>query len=173
MRTILLFLLGGAMMAQAQTGTPAQQAEAAYQKGVAAEKAGDGATAQRSYLQALQLNPNHPDARYKVGELKHTVGAISAKGREAKFGQTVIPKIIIDGAPLSEALQALTLALEKAAPDETVPSFIVEDPDKSLDGARISLQLKGVPAKGVLDYILAQSGAKARFDEHAVVISKR
>jgi tetratricopeptide (TPR) repeat protein len=173
MRTILLVLIGGFVTAQAQDASPARQAEAFYQKGVIAEKAGDPVTARSSYMQALKLNPNHPDARFKVGELQRTSGSISAKGREAKFGKAVIPKIILEEAPLSEALQALGMAMEKAAPGEPAPTFIVEDPAKALDSVRISLQLKGVPAKGVLDYILAQGGAKARYDEHAIVILKR
>lgn len=173
MRTLLFFLIGGFMTAQAQDTSPAKQAEAFYQKGVLAEKAGDPATARSNYAQALKLNPSHPDARFKIGELKRNSGAISAKGREEKFGKMTIPQIMLEEAPLSEALQALSMAMEKAAPGEAPPTFIIEDPDRALDKARINLQLNGVPAKGVLSYILAQGGAKARYDEHAIVILKR
>ena len=173
MRTILLFLVGGAMMVQAQTSTPAQQANAYYQRGLAAEKAGDPATARANYAQALKLNPSHPDATYKIGELKKNSGTISAKGREGKFGQAVIPKFALEDAPLSEALEALRITMEKTTPGTPGPSFIVEDPTQKLEKARISLQLKGVPAKGILEYILSQSGAKARYDEHAIVILPR
>ena len=175
MRTILTLLLGGSLLASAQTGTPAQQAEAAYAKGLAAERAGDPVTAKAAYSQALQLNPQHANARYKLGEIKRNSGAIAAKGREAKFAQVTIPQIQLEGAPLSEALDALRLAIEKAAPDkaDAAPNFIIEDPDQRLANAKVSIQLKGVPAKGVLEYILTQSGAKARYDEHAVVILPR
>jgi Predicted methyltransferase (contains TPR repeat) len=175
MRTILLFLLGGSLLASAQTASPAQQAETFYNKGLAAEKAGDPTTAKAAYAQALQLNPQHANARFKLGEMKHNSGTIAAKGREAKFGQVTIAQIQLEAAPLSEALDALRLAIEKAAPEkaDAAPNFIIEDPDKRLANAKISLQLKGVPAKGVLEYILTQSGAKARYDEHAVVILPR
>lgn len=175
MRTILLFLLGGTLFASAQN-TTSQQVEALYAKGLAAEKAGDPVTAKAAYAQVLQLNPNHAQARFKVGEMKRNSGAIAAKGRETKFGQVTIAQIQLEAAPLSEALDALRLAIQKASTDksdETLPNFIIEDPDKVLANAKVSLQLKGVPAKGVLDYILSQSGAKARFDEHAVVILPR
>jgi Tetratricopeptide repeat. len=176
MRTILLFLLGGTLIASAQNPSPAQRAEMLYAKGLAAEKSGDPTTAKEAYSQALQLNPQHANARYKLGEIKRNSGAIAAKGREAKFGQVTIPQIQLEGAPLSEALDALRLAIQKAAgdkADEMTPNFIIEDPDKVLANAKVSLQLKGVPAKGVLEYILTQSSAKARYDEHAVVILPR
>lgn len=176
MRTILLFLLGGTLIASAQNPSPTQQAEAFYAKGIAAEKAGDPITAKAAYAHALQLNPQHANARYKLGEIKRNSGTIAAKGREAKFGQVTIPQIQLEEAPLSEALDALRLAIEKASPekkDEIVPNFVIEDPDRVLANAKVSIQLKGVPAKGVLEYILTQSGAKARYDEHAVVILPR
>lgn len=176
MRTILLFLLGGTLFTSAQNATTAQQAEAFYTKGLAAEKAGDPVTAKAAYGQALQLNPQHANARYKIGEMKRNSGAISAKGREAKFGQVTIAQIQLEAAPLSEALDALRLAIERSSTDKSdasLPNFIIEDPDKVLTNAKVTLQLKGVPAKGVLEYILTQSGARARYDEHAVVILPR
>ena len=176
MRTILLFLLGGTLVSSAQTASPAQQAEIIYAKGLAAEKAGDPTTARAAYTQALQLNPKHANARYKLGEIKRNAGAIAARGREAKFGQVTIAQIQLEAAPLSEALDALRLAIEKASTgkdDATLPNFIIEDPNGVLANAKVSLQLKGVPARGVLDSILTQSGAKPRFDEHAVVILPR
>lgn len=48
--------------------------------------------------------------------------------------------------------------------------LVVQDAKNQLSAARISLSLKSVPASGVLRYLLDQSGAKARFDEHAIVI---
>ena len=157
-------------MAQAQTPSPAVQAEQYYNQGLAAEKAGDPVAAKKAYSQALLLNPQHANARYRAAELKIEGSAIAAKGREAKFGQEIIPQIVLEGASLQESLDALRLTLEKVSGPDHVPNFIVQDPEKKLDKARISLQLKGVPAKGVLNYILTQSGAKATYDEHAVVI---
>lgn len=170
MRTILTMFLGGILMAQGQTATPAQQAQGLYLKGIAAEKAGNVSAASEAYAQALQLNPNHPDARFRAGELKRNAGSIAAKGREAKFGQVVIPQIMLENATLSESLQALSLSIEKNSKAENVPNFVVMDPDKKLDNARVSLQLKGVPAKGVLEYILSQTSTKAVYNEHAIVI---
>ena len=171
MRAILPLFFSGVLMAQAQTPNPSAQAEQLYNKGVAAEKAGDPVTAQKSYSAALRLNPQHANARYRAAQMKIEGGSIAAKGREAKFGQEIIPQIALEGASLQESLDALRLMIEKNAGPEKAPNFIVQDPENKLDKARITLQLKGVPAKGVLSYILTQSGAKATYDEHAVVIS--
>jgi hypothetical protein len=52
-------------------------------------------------------------------------------------------------------------------------NFIVHDPEKKLAAAKITLSLRNIPASAALKYILEQSGAKARFDEHAVVVGPK
>ena len=172
MRPILLLLIG-TLISSAQNPTSAQQAELLYNKGIALEKAGDTAAARTAYLQALQLNPRHADAQYRAGELKRDRGDIAAKARQNKFGNVVIPQINLEGATVAEALEALRVTMEKASNGEQVPNFVIKDPDRRMEKATVSFQLKGVPAKGILDYILSQGGAKATFDEYAVVIEPR
>lgn len=172
MRTILILLVGGALMANAQNLTPAQKAEQFYNQGLAAEKAGDPAAARLAYNQALQANPRHANAQYRLGELKNGASSIAAKGRQAKFGQVIIPQYAIEAVTVSEALETLRIAMEKASPEGTAPpNFVLKDPDNRLEKVRITFVLKGVPAKAILDYILSQSGAKATYDEYAVIIS--
>jgi hypothetical protein len=61
---------------------------------------------------------------------------------------------------------------EKASGEKKyAPNFMVQDPTGKLDSQTLTLKLKGVPAKAVLDMVLSQVGAKARYDEHAVVIT--
>ena len=124
-------------------------------------------------MRALQLNPKHANSIYRLGELKHSAGSISAKGRGAKFGQVIIPQLALEGATLAEALDALRLSMEKASGGADTPNFIMKDPENILAAARISLQLKNLPAKAALEYILSQGAAKATYDEHAVVIAPR
>ena len=47
-----------------------QQAETYYQKGVAAEKAGQPDVALAAYKAALKLYPEHAHARYRAGQVK-------------------------------------------------------------------------------------------------------
>ena len=159
--------------AQSETQTPAQKAEALYRHGLAAEKAGNPEAARKAYTAALQANPKHPHARYSLGQLKIHSGSIAAKGREAKFSAVMVPEYKLDAASLSEALDALRQIVDKESKGEVAPNFIVQDPKKALSEAKITLVLNKVPAKGVLDYVLDQAGAKARYDEHAIVITPR
>jgi tetratricopeptide (TPR) repeat protein len=158
---------------QTQGQTPAQLAEAYYLKGLAAEKAGDPAAAKQAYTAALKANPNHANARYSIGQLKLNSVAIAAKGREAKFGAVIIPVFKLEDASLREALDALGTIIEKESKDEVAPNFIVEDPKQQLSAAKISLNLKAMPAKAVMKYVMDQAGAKARYDEHAIVIAPK
>lgn len=160
-----------ALSLPATAETPAQRAELLYRKGQAAEQAGDPETARKAYADALQANPNHPHARYSIGQLKITAPALAAKGREAKFGSVMIPELKLDQAPLKDSLEALQVIVEKQSNGKVTPNFILQDPKETLSGTKITLVLKNTPAKAVLQYILEQAGAKARHDEHAIVIT--
>ena len=177
MKKFLSFMIAATLFSQAHgqapSQTPAQQAEAYYLKGLAAEKAGDPNAAKVAYTAALKANPNHANARYSIGQLKLNSAAISAKGREAKFGAVMIPAFKLEDATLQEALAALSTIIEKESKDEVVPNFILEDPKQQLSSAKITLNLKAMPSKAVMKYLMDQSGAKARFDEHAIVIAPK
>ncbi len=167
----MLFIAWVSMLPlSAQTTAPGQRAELLYRQGQAAEKAGDPETARRAYTEALQVDPKHAHARYSLGQLKITAPKIAAKGREAKFGTVVIPEINLEKAPLNEALEALQVIVEKESADKAAPNIVVHDPQGVLAQAKITLMLKKTPAKAVLQYILDQASAKARYDEHAIVI---
>jgi len=150
--------------------TAARQAEALYHQGSLAEKAGDPVTAEKSYTAALKADPTHANARYALGQLKLTSNTIAAKGREAKFATIIIPAFNLDAATLQEAIDALGVLIEKQSKNAVAPNFVIQDPQKKLSEVKISIKLKSMPAKAVLQYLLEQSGAKARYDEHAIVI---
>ncbi|HSP42383.1 MAG TPA: tetratricopeptide repeat protein [Luteolibacter sp.] len=151
----------------------AQQAETLYRQGLAAEKSGNPEAARKAYTAALQANPRHAHARYSLGQLKINSGSIAAKGREAKFGAVEVPEYKLDEASLSDALAALQQIVRTESKGEVTPNFIVQDPKNTLAEAKITLVLQKVPAKAVLHYVLEQTGAKARHDEHAIVITPR
>ena len=175
MKKILLLAIAAAFAthasAQAPAQTPSQKAQGYYLRGLAAEKAGDPDAARTAYAEALKLHPNHANARYSLGQLKISSASIAARGREMKFGAVMIPEFRLDGASLQDALDALGIIVGKQSKDQVTPNFIIEDPKKELSSAKISLNLKAMPSKAVLKYLLDQSGAKARYDEHAIVIS--
>lgn len=170
-RTLAPLFFAAALSLPVSAETPAQRAELLYRQGQAAEQAGDPEAARKAYTEALQANPGHPHARYSLGQLKITAPALAAKGREAKFSSVMIPELKLDEAPLKDSLEALQVIIEKQSKEQVIPNFIIQDPKASLSTVKISLVLKNTPAKAVLQYILDQAGAKARHDEHAIVIA--
>jgi tetratricopeptide (TPR) repeat protein len=173
MKNTLTLAVALALVSQVLAQSPGQQAEALYQKGLAAEKAGDPAAARSFYTEALKRDPKNPNATDSLGQLKLNSPAIAAKGREAKFGAVMIPVFQLDQATLQEALAGLSVIVEKESKGEVTPNFVIEDPKALLAGQKISLNLKNMPAKAVMKYLTDQTGAKVRYDEHAVVIGPR
>ena len=169
-----------------------QSANDYYQRGVLAMERGDVAQAETSFRQALQVNANHAHARYQLGQLKIRAGQLKATRREQAFASITLDQVNFDEAPLRDALRALGQMVEasretdaegedgkeakdsgsdkKADADSLVVNFVVQDPKGTLSEREVSLQLKNVSAKSVLDYLLQQVQATARFDEHAIVI---
>lgn len=166
--SVVAFTASGAFAQSA-----AEKAEAFYRQGLAAEKAGDPAAARAAYGAALELYPGHANARYRSGQVKINAASIKSAATEAKIGAVKIPVYQLEDASVHEAIEALSLAMEKASEGEIAPNFIIEDPKGKLSDARISLRLKNIPVKAVLNYIHSMANTKARYDEHAVVISPR
>jgi tetratricopeptide (TPR) repeat protein len=173
MSKIITLVIAGALASQAFAETPAQLAVSLYRQGQAAEKSGDPVAAKDFYSKALKADPNNANARYSIGQLKLTGETIAAQGREAKFGAVVIPVFQLEGATLQEALDALSLIIGKQSKDTVTPNFIIDDPKGLLAAQKITLNLKNMPSKAVMKYLMDMSNAKARYDEHAVVIAPR
>lgn len=153
--------------------TPGQQAEGYYRQGLAAEKAGDPVTAQKAFAEALRINPNHANARYNLGQVKINSASIAARGREAKFGAVMIPEFKLDGASFEESLEALRVIIEKESKGQVAPNFVIQDPKNQFAAAKISLNLKSMPSRAVMQYLTDMAGAKVRYDEFAIVIAPR
>lgn len=173
MSKIITFVVACTLVSQALAQQPAASAESLYKQGQEAEKTGDPAAAGTFYKSALKIDPAHANARYSLGQLKLTSPALAAKGREAKFGAVTIPLFQLDQATLQEALEAFSVIIAKQSKDTVTPNFIIEDPKKLLSSEKISMNLKNMPSSAVMKYLMDQSGAKARYDEHAVVITPR
>lgn len=180
MSKLITFVVACTLVSPAFAQTPAPApvappptAESLIKKGQAAEKAGDPVAANDFYKSALKADPNNANARYSLGQLKLNAADIATKGREAKFGSVMIPLFQLDGATLQEAIEALSLIIEKESKNEVTPNFVIEDPKKLLATQKISLNLKNTPSRGVLKILLDQTNARARYDEHAVVITAR
>lgn len=173
MKTLVALIAFGFTSISLPAQTAGRQAEAYYQQGMLAEKAGKPDEALAAYKKALDLYPKHPHARYRAGQVKILAPSIKADATEAKIGAVVIPVYQIEDATVSEAIELLSIAMDKATDGKIAPNFIIEDPKEKLANTQISMQLKNIPVKAVLEYIHSQANTRARYDEHAVVISAR
>ncbi|MFK7849499.1 MAG: tetratricopeptide repeat protein [Akkermansiaceae bacterium] len=167
----ILALFATASLALADSNL--KQAEQYYQRGLAAEKSGDPNTAIAAYKMALKLHPRHAKARYRAGQVKIHAKDIKADATEAKIGSVIIPVYQLENASFKEAIDLLSLAMDKTTEGKIAPNFVIEDPKNKLKDADISIQLKNVPVKTILNYLHAQTNTKARYDEYAVVIMAR
>jgi len=173
MKTLVALIAFGFTSLPLLAETAGQQAEAYYQQGIAAEKSGKPEVALAAYKAALKLFPEHAHARYRAGQVKINASSIKAGAAETKIGSVVIPTYQLEDATVSEAIELLSIAMDKSTDGKIAPNFIIEDPKGKLADTRISMQLKNIPVKAVLEYIHSQANTKARYDEHAVVILAR
>ena len=173
MKTLIALVAVAFATPSAYAQSSVQQAEAYYRQGITAEKSGDPDTALQSYKAALKLNPRHANARYRAGQVKINANSLRAGAVETKIGAVVLPVFQLEDATLQEAIEALGIGMDAATDGKTVTNFIITDPANKLAGKTINLNLKNIPVSAVLNYITTQTNSKARFGEHAVVITPR
>ncbi|MCW1921923.1 hypothetical protein OKA05_05125 [Luteolibacter arcticus] len=156
----------------ALTAIPAHADKAAdmYQAGMTAVKEGDIQAAEAAFRGALKLRPTYADARYQLTQLNGQRDAIMARGRARKLSQYTIDQVDFNKAELSEALAALGVMVEEKSEKKFAPNFIVQDPTNKLGATIVTVQVKGVPASGILDMLVKQAGGVAKFEEHAIII---
>jgi tetratricopeptide (TPR) repeat protein len=167
---LILLLLSLALPVTAQQTDGQAKAEQYYRQGMADLKAGQLVSAREAFTKALQLNPNHPNARYQLTEMNLNNSTLSATARERKLSTIEIPEVNFQDATLDEVLQSLDALIRKQTSDQFTPNFVLQDPQKVLADRKISIRLRKIPASAVLKYALEQAGAEAKYDEHAIVI---
>lgn len=174
MKNLGIFVISfvGCAVALAEKGD-LEKAEAYYQQALRAEKAGEVDKALRSFQAAVHLNPEHANARYKMGEMKILAPELKAKSKERRVGAVRLAEFRVEDASVRECVDLISREIEKATEGELAPNFVIEDPNNRLEGVGINLNLKDVPVEGVLKYIRQQAGTKVRFDPHAIVIIAR
>lgn len=173
MKPIMILALCAFALPSANAQDAGRQAELYYQKGLAAEKAGDPEIALAAYQSALKAHPGHANARYRVQQVKLEAPTIKAGATAARFGEVSIPIYELENASLQEAVELLTLRMEESTEGKIVPNFIIEDPKGRLSETLVSMRLKNIPVKAILNYLQTQTNTKLRYDEHAIVILAR
>lgn len=148
-----------------------QKVATLYQQGVIALKDGDTNLAAACFREVLVIQPNHGNARYQLLSLQQRKPNLAAKVRQRKLAQIKIPKVDFDESEFGEVIEALDILIAKQTKGEFSPNFVIQDPHELLANKRITMKLGSVPANVLLDYVLKMAHAKARYDEHAIVIA--
>lgn len=166
-KLILMLAVLAALPARADTAADL------YKQGLTAVEEGNVRAAELAFNEILRLQPNNANARYQLGQLKANQDSIEARGRSRELAQYQIDQIDFSKTEVSEAIIALGMLIEKKSKGKFAPNFMIQDPSNKLADREVTLQVKNLPASAALEMILAQAGASARFEKHAIVIRPR
>jgi tetratricopeptide (TPR) repeat protein len=144
-----------------------------YKQGMTAMDEGNVRAAELAFTEALRLQPNNANVRYQLGQLKQNQDSIAARARSRQLEQYRIDQIDFSKTEVSEAIVALGMLIEKKSEGKFSPNFMIQDPSNKLGDREVTLQVKNLPARAALNMILAQAGASARFEKHAIIIVPR
>ena len=143
---------------------------ATYTRGVLAMNRGEVAEAEKAFRAVLQVQPQHPHARYQLSQLMMNRDKLAAVQRENVMKQTIIAQIDFADASVSECLDSLTIMVKEATQQKFQPNFIIKDPQGKLNGKNVTLKLSKIPASQTLQYIAASTSCKVTYEEHAIII---
>ncbi len=141
-----------------------------YKEGLIAVDQGNVKAAELAFREVLRLQPNHPHARFQLGELQRNQGSVAARARQRKMGEFQIDQVNFDKVELSDALEALTMLVEKKSEGKFSPNFMIQDPSNKFAGSEVTLTVKNLPANAALKMILQQAGGVAKYEEHAIIV---
>ena len=144
-----------------------------YKQGLSAVEEGNVRAAELAFKEVLRLQPGNANARYQLGELQRNQGSIAARARSRELEKYQLAQIDFSKTEVSEAIVALSMMIEKKSEGKFSPNFMIQDPGNKLANREVTLQVKNLPAKVALDMILAQAGASARYEQHAIIIRPR
>ncbi len=141
-----------------------------YKQGLIAADQGNVKAAELAFREVLRLQPNHPHARFQLGELQRNQSSVAARARQRKMNEYEIEQINFDKVELSDALEVITMMVEKKSEGKFSPNFMIQDPSNKFADSRVTLTVKNLPAKAAFNMILQQAGGVAKYEEHAILV---
>lgn len=141
-----------------------------FKAGEAALKKGDIKSAESAYRKALQLDPKHGNANYRLKSMKNLTADARIRVRQEQLKTIKLPNVTFEDLPLEECLEALGVMIEKASDNTYVPNFVLEDTGNAVAKNPVNIRLRNIPASEALKYVLSQSKARATWDAHVINI---
>lgn len=170
---LMLSIIATATTAHAESDPRAERARTMYQLGLTAIEEGDYALAKTSFKEVLRLYPKHTQARAKLIYLTNNRNTLEIGKRKAALSKIIIPQVNLDKATIREALEMLSVQVERESKKKITPNFIVQDPTGGFKGRTVTLRLNRLPAETLLRYIVDQAGGHIRYDNHAIIVVPR
>lgn len=148
----------------------AQKVEAYYKQAEEAFNNGDKQATAEALRSALQINPKHGPSYALALKLKKSGPAFKVQARQRQLASVILTEVDLKETPLSEALQTLATLIEEKSEKKIYPNFVIQDQSGKLKNIPVTLNLKNVPASVVLEYLMKQSQAAAKYSEYAITV---
>jgi hypothetical protein len=129
--------------------------------------------AARPITRATSSRPSNssPWSRPKIllGDIRTKLRTTAGSSLKKKYEGVKLAKIEFTDVTLQESLDGLRALSKNASGGQVVPNFIVTDP--KIGTNKVSLTLTDMPLTTAIDYVAKVSGAKATYDQHAVLFT--
>jgi hypothetical protein len=165
---LALALVTSASIGVAPLGA-ADDIENLFQMGRAAYYKGDLEQARQLLTMVEAQAPRHQETRILLGEIRAKLRTSAGSSLKMKYQGVKLGKIEFADVTLQEALDGLRALSKNASNGQVVPNFIVTD--SKVGENKISLNLTDVPLTTAIDYVARVAGAKAAYDQHAVLFT--
>ena len=151
-----------------------KQVEQFFQIAEKAYEQGDLKAATEAIRSTLEMNPKHGRAIALYREIKSGGGNRALVTlRKRTFSKVIVPLVDFQDMDVRGALTMLSDAVLKETNEKVIPNFVIQDRHKYFDKVEIDLKLRNVPAGDVLNHILSEANATAKFEKYSTVIRSR
>ncbi|MEQ1747999.1 MAG: hypothetical protein ABL974_01145 [Prosthecobacter sp.] len=164
-RLAFIFVMGAGL----EVAAAADDLENLFQMGRTAYYRGDLEQAQQLLSMVAQQNPRHQETRILLGDIRAKLKASSGSSLKKRYEGVKIAKIEFADVTLQEALDGLRAMSKNASSGQVLPNFIITD--EKLKAKMLSLTLTDVPLTQAIEYVARIAGAKASYDDHAVLFT--
>lgn len=141
--------------------------QALFQMGRSAYYKGDLEQAHQLLSQVAARQPNHFETKALLAQIR-----MKMKGGEGSLKKTyagvTLSKIEFVDVTLEEAVEALRSISKSASEGKVTPNVIIRD--ASLKDKPLSLQLSNIPLTDAIEYLARLAGARAVYEQHAVML---
>ncbi|HCN28259.1 MAG TPA: hypothetical protein DIT64_05670 [Verrucomicrobiales bacterium] len=141
--------------------------QALFQMGRAAYYKGDMEMAYQLLKQVEAKQPNHYETKVLLAQIRTHMKTGTGSLKKTYSGVT-LAKIEFVDVSLEEAVEGLRGLCKTSTEGKVMPNIIIKDAE--LKAKTLSLQLNNIPLTEAIEYIARVAGARAVYEQHAVML---